>query len=61
MRIPPLKIMILLESNPLKSRILVGRLAVICQGWGQQGADRVRCRGLCVVCILSVDDTRKQI
>ena len=28
MRIPPLKIKILLESNPLKSRILVQRLAV---------------------------------
>ena len=28
MRIPPLKIQILLESNPLKSRILVRRLAV---------------------------------
>ena len=28
MRIPPLKIKILLESNPLKSRILVRRLAV---------------------------------
>ena len=28
MRIPPLNIKILLESNPLKSRILVGRLAV---------------------------------
>ena len=27
-RIPPLKIKILLESNPPKSRILVGRLAV---------------------------------
>ena len=29
MRIPPLKLMILLESNPLKSRILVGKLAAI--------------------------------
>ena len=28
MRIPPLKIKILLGSNPLKSRILVRRLAV---------------------------------
>ena len=28
MRIPPLKIKILLESNPLKPRILVRRLAV---------------------------------
>ena len=28
MRIPPLKIEILLESNPLKSRILVRRLAI---------------------------------
>ena len=28
MRIPPLRIQMLLESNPLQSRILVGRLAV---------------------------------
>ena len=28
MKIPPLKIKILLDSNPLKSRILVWRLAV---------------------------------
>ena len=32
MRIPPLKIKIMLESNPLKSRILVRRLAVSKQG-----------------------------
>ena len=29
MRIPPLKIKIMLQSNPLKSRILVRRLAVL--------------------------------
>ena len=29
MRIPPLKLKIMLESNPLKSRILVRRLAVV--------------------------------
>ena len=32
MRIPPLKIKIMLESNPLKSRILVQRLAVLPRG-----------------------------
>ena len=32
MRIPPLLIKIMLESNPLKSRILVGRLAVLAVG-----------------------------
>ena len=32
MRIPPLKLKILLESNPLKSRILVERLAVLQEG-----------------------------
>ena len=31
MRIPPLKLKIMLESNPLKSRILVQRLAVMTQ------------------------------
>ena len=30
MRIPPLKIQILLESNPPKSSIFVGRLGVAC-------------------------------
>ena len=29
MRIPPLTIKIVLESNPLKSRIFVGRLGVV--------------------------------
>ena len=32
-RIPTLKIKILLESNPLKSRILVQRLAVLPMPW----------------------------
>ena len=31
-RIPPLKTKIMLESNPLKSRILVRRLAVVQDG-----------------------------
>ena len=31
--IPPLKIKITLESNPLKSRILAGRLAVVACCW----------------------------
>ena len=35
MRISPLKIKILLESNPLKSRIVVGRLAVPGAGSGR--------------------------
>ena len=36
MRIPPLKIKIMLESNPLKSRILVRRLAI--SAWARAGA-----------------------
>ena len=36
MRIPPLKIKIMLDSNPLKSRILVRRLAVRTQGVQQR-------------------------
>ena len=35
MRIPPLKINIMLESNPLKSRISMRTLAV--RGTGQRG------------------------
>ena len=31
-RIPPLRIKIVLESNPLKSIMLVGRLAVVASG-----------------------------
>ena len=34
MRVPPLKIMIMLGSNPLKSRILVLSLATPDGGWG---------------------------
>ena len=33
MRTPPLKIKIMLESNPLKSEILVGRLGVYSLAW----------------------------
>ena len=34
--IPPHKIEIMLESNPQKSRILVGRLAVLPSVWGRR-------------------------
>ena len=37
MRIPPLKLKIMLESSPLKSRVLVRRLAVG-RGWFGQSA-----------------------
>ena len=45
MRMPPLKIKILLESNPLKSRIVARRLAVgqgrIMTGQDRAGSDRI--------------------
>ena len=53
LRIPPLQFKIMLESNPLKSRILVRRLAVIAvHSWQNPGAGRLRdsrgSQGYCV-------------
>ena len=54
MRFPPLDIKIMLEANPLKSRILVWRLAVVKGGFSEHNicADArtlsCRCACLCV-------------
>ena len=45
MRIPPLWIKIMLESNPLKSTILVGRLGVVSQSLPEQICSPSRARG----------------
>ena len=50
MRVPPLEIKIQLESNPLKSRILVRRLAV-CDIHAARGAQIARSRECCNVCL----------
>ena len=56
MRIPPLKIKILLESNPLKSRVLAPRLAVALAVAGAlPGGRRL---GAASVCLLGVDASK---